>query len=120
MEFLTIHRERAGVILNFHQDIDAGITNQLTRQIDQELPDQYDFVLIDLSDIRFLDSAAVNLLINVIKSAREIGANHGIAGAEFQPKSVLQMIGVDNITGFYTDRPAALTALTAMSSKVSK
>lgn len=117
MDLLTIHRRDAGVILHFHQDIDAAITNQLIRQIDEDQPDQYEFLLIDLAEVRFLDSAAVNLLIKAIKSADEIDASHGIAGAEFQPKSVLQMIGVDKITGFYADRLAALTAL---SSKVNK
>jgi anti-anti-sigma factor len=113
MEFLTIDTVHDGIIFDFHQDIDAGITNQLARQIERDLPDYYRFLVIELSEVTFLDSAAVNLLINLIKTARAGDIPHGIAGADLQPLSVLKMIGVDTITNFYPHRRAAIMSLSS-------
>jgi anti-sigma B factor antagonist len=68
-------------------------------------------VVIDLSEVDFVDSAGVGVLVSVFKAARVHGRSVKFVTSRPGVVSVLRLIKLDQIFDIYTDSPAAVRAL---------
>ena len=59
-------------------------------------------VVIDLKDVRFIDSAGIGVLVNVFKLTRAKGCSIRYVGINADVMRVLEMLRLDHIFGFAT------------------
>jgi len=57
-------------------------------------------VVVDLEEIRFIDSAGVGVLVNVFKLARAKGCSARFVGIQSDVMMVLEMLRLDHIFDF--------------------
>ncbi len=57
----------------------------------------FDDLFLDLSDVRFMDSAAVGVLVAGIRRVREAGGQVTVGGARRNLRRLLQAIGFDRV-----------------------
>ena len=65
-------------------------------------------VVVDLSDVEFLDSAGVGVLVGLFKNARLRGGRARFCGLTPGVRSVLELIQLDRIFEIYDDVEAAV------------
>ncbi|MET9498418.1 STAS domain-containing protein [Streptomyces sp. NPDC006552] len=65
-------------------------------------------VLVDFSDVTFLDSSGLNILLSAHRNATDAGGWLRLAGTNANVLRILQIVGVDTIIGLYPTVPAAL------------
>jgi len=68
-------------------------------------------VLVDLTDVAFMDSSGLSALITASARARERGGTVALVVAADEPPSIFRFRGVDRLVALYPSREAALTAL---------
>lgn len=64
--------------------------------------------VVDLSEVEFLDSAGVGVLVSVFKNARASGASAAFAGLQPSVRAVLALIRLDSLFDVYPDAESAL------------
>ncbi len=72
-----------------------------------------DALIIDLSAVPYMDSAAIGSLVNVHVSCTNRKHKLGLAGASVRLKQTLAVTRVDSLFTFYPDVEQAETALSA-------
>lgn len=74
MEKLTIKRESDALLLQYVGEITLEITGDLKRRLDAELEgDDVKAVVIDLSEVTFMDSSGIGFLVSVNTRMRSSG-----------------------------------------------
>jgi len=106
---LRIRRERGAVVAR----LTGGATLEYTdaERVKAELLEAFSDshrCVVDLSEIEFLDSAGVGVLVSVFKNARASGASAAFAGIRPPVRAVLRLIRLDALLDLYPDAEAAL------------
>uniref|UniRef100_I2PZJ0 Anti-sigma factor antagonist n=1 Tax=Desulfovibrio sp. U5L TaxID=596152 RepID=I2PZJ0_9BACT len=74
MEKLTIKRDSDALMLRYSGEITLEITGDLKRRLDAELEDaDVKAVIIDLSDVSFMDSSGIGFLVSANTRMRSSG-----------------------------------------------
>jgi len=68
-------------------------------------------VIVDMSQVSFVDSAGLSALVSALKLVRRIGGDMVIAGMQPQAETVFSLTMLDQVIPIYADRQEALTAL---------
>ncbi len=68
------------------------------------------YIVVDLSDIEFIDSSGLGGLISGLKTAREAGGDLRIAAPSEQVQLVLQLTNLGRVLVHYDDTEAALAS----------
>jgi anti-sigma B factor antagonist len=84
----------------------------LTRRLEDALTRAHELV-VDLSDVSFIDSSGLSALLTASASARAKGGALALVLGEGQPPSIFRFRGVDRLLALYTSRDAALAGLSA-------
>ena len=82
----------------------------LDRQIVVALADATNLV-VDLTDVTFIDSSGLSTLLTASARAREHGGTVALVLAQDEPPSIFRFRGVDRLLALYASREAALAAL---------
>ena len=82
----------------------------LDRQIVVALADATNLV-VDLTDVTFIDSSGLSTLLTASARAREHGGTVALVLAQDEPPSIFRFRGVDRLLALYPSREAALAAL---------
>ena len=80
---------------------------QLQRVL-QEITPQY--LVIDLSNVPYMDSAGLGLLVNCYVSAQKHGRKIAVAGVRPRLMTILEMTKVDSLLPLYPNAEAAESA----------
>lgn len=70
-------------------------------------------VLVDLSEVDYLSSIAINMLVNTARSMANRGGKMGILGPQPQVGDVLDLTGVSQMIPIYSDFASAGAGLSA-------
>ncbi len=65
-------------------------------------------LVLDLSDVGFMDSAGIGLIIGRAKNISALGGRIALAGAETKLKKILELGGVRRIAALYPDYRTAV------------
>jgi anti-sigma B factor antagonist len=84
----------ASAQLAVHGDVDIATAPRLTAAL-EDLGERYAKVVIDLADVRFMDSAGLTALFLASRSADRAGFELGVTGAHGEVATVLEMTGLD-------------------------
>jgi anti-anti-sigma factor len=68
-------------------------------------------LVIDLTDVPFIDSSGLSSLLTASAEARERGGVVALVIAEGEPPSIIRFRGVDRLLSLYPSRDAALAGL---------
>jgi len=84
----------------------------LTRRLEDALARAHELV-VDLSDVSFIDSSGLSALLTASADARAKGGALALVLGEGQPPSIFRFRGVDRLLALYASRDAALAGLSA-------
>lgn len=68
-------------------------------------------VVVDLSEVSFLDSTGVGILVGALKAARRNGGALHFCGAQSRVRRILEITGLIGLLPLFETRAAALAAL---------
>ncbi len=83
-------------LVRFFGFIDASTVEKTKPALQESIPARCTNIILDLSQVSFLDSHGVGLFVSLLKRAHKQGGKVVFAGAEGQPAAVLQMVGFNN------------------------
>jgi anti-anti-sigma factor len=68
-------------------------------------------VVVDCSQVPYLDSTALNFLVGLYTAAKDAGGRFALCGLNKRMREVLRITHLDEILPIYTTRESALAAL---------
>ena len=111
---MNINETREGDVLVVA--VEGRIDSTTSKQLEDVLPERVQAsrrVLLDMSDVQYVSSAGLRVLLRAAKAARGTGHDLVLAGLLPQVHEVFQVIGFDSLFRIVHDRAAAMAALTA-------
>lgn len=106
-----IRNERGVTIVVLHGDVDVARGLALRDLLGELLGGPPGALVVDLTDVRFLDSSGVGLLVTSHRRAKEESRDFAIAGAGDAVRRTLQLTRTDRILTLYDSLDDALEAL---------
>jgi anti-anti-sigma factor len=95
--------------------VGGEVTFSNVRDFDRRLERAFDDgarnLVIDLSEVTFIDSSGLSALLTASKRARERGGAVALVLAQGEPPSIFRFRGVDRLLALYPSREAALRGL---------
>jgi len=112
---LTVEVERAGgrlSIVSLAGELDLGTIPLVESKLFGELEAQ-PAVILDLTQLRFIDSSGIALLIQAFRGSENGGggALHTVIARESQVERVFTLVGIDRAMAIHLTRAEALDAL---------
>ncbi|MEM7020740.1 MAG: STAS domain-containing protein [Pseudomonadota bacterium] len=102
-----------GVVLILHGDLDNLAANRLRPMLeDLSQHPEYQNVIIDLSDVDFMDSLGIGALMFLYKRLMVKERKLLLAGVKTQPFKAMKALTVEKVLACYPDVQACLEVLT--------
>jgi anti-sigma B factor antagonist len=109
---MNITEAREGEVLVIA--VDGRIDSTTSKQLEDILPERVQLtqrVLLDMSDVQYVSSAGLRVMLKAAKFARSTGHDLMLTGLLPQVHEVFQVIGFDSLFRILPDRAAAMDAL---------
>jgi anti-sigma B factor antagonist len=81
------------------------------RKLERAFADGARNLVIDLTDVTFIDSSGLSALLAASARARERGGTVALVLAQGEPPSIFRFRGVDRLLALYSSREEALSGL---------
>ncbi len=109
---MSLELERAEVdggfaVLKFAGRLDTAAAEECRIQVDELVASGEDRVIGDFSDLKFISSAGLNLLIRLYRELKKSGGEFRIAGLQPQIRKVFEMTGYTKVFDLYETVDAA-------------
>ncbi len=78
--------------------------NELRREVSDIVNMRADIVLIDLKDVKFIDSSGLGALVSVMKTVRTTGGKLFICSMNDQVRMLFELTKMDRIFDKFSDR----------------
>ena len=79
------------------QRIDSSISTEFKSKVFDLLDKQYKFILLDISEIDFIDSSGLGALISILKSVTSQNATLAICGAQSKIINLFKLTRMDKV-----------------------
>jgi len=89
-------------------DLDLAGAPRLRQQVHRVAPGGEPRLIVDLSEVDFVDSTGLGVLIGVLKRVRTQGGQLRLAGAQPSVHRVVELVGLDRVFETYPDVAAAI------------
>ena len=99
------------VLLAIAGELDAGVTRQVQRCVDEVLLDAPVLVVVDLSGLDFCDSTGLGALVRTSRRVTETGGTCVVAGARGPVARLLQLMSMERVLQLSPDVGQALETL---------
>jgi len=83
----------------------------LKGRLDAALDGDAQHLVVDLTDVTFIDSSGLSALLTASAEARRRGGRVALVLAQGEPPSIFRFRGVDRLHALYPSREAALAGL---------
>jgi anti-anti-sigma factor len=104
--FAVVDRRADGVTLRLEGEVDLATADVLRGVLDATRPATGTFVL-DVSDIEFMDSCGMHILLAEQQAAHDAGHRLVVSGAHGEVRRALRATGVDAVVCLLPDDRAA-------------
>lgn len=84
--------------------LDGIRANQLRRDVSDVVTTGADIVLIDLQDVKFIDSSGLGALVSAMKMVRTAGGKLFVCSLNDQVRMIFELTKMDRIFESFTDR----------------
>ncbi|MBW0015118.1 STAS domain-containing protein [Mycobacterium sp.] len=105
---VTRHREGEAVVLRVSGELDVVTVPTLATDIDIAINDQPAILVVDLTDVAFVSSAALSLLIEAHRLAEPTATSMRVAADKDAAIRPMRITGVDQILDLYPSVAAAI------------
>ena len=85
------------VTLKIRGELDALSAPELRPILDQVVEDQPRHVVVDLSDLRLVDSSGVGALVSLYKRVRARGGAVSVRGLKDQPLAIFRLLKLERV-----------------------
>lgn len=93
-------------VLEIRGELDLHTSAALQDRIAELIGEEPAFVALDLSDVAFMDSSALGVIVTALKRLRERGGDLAVVGAQGSPAKVLAITGMDRVIPSVAGRDA--------------
>ncbi len=107
---VTIHGDVAVLRFDGGEVLDSYVASDVKAQAFRRLDGRTDLV-IDLSNLEFVDSAGLGVLVGIYKRVKQRGRRVAVAGAQPYVSRVMKIIKLDQVFESFPDVPSALAEL---------
>jgi anti-sigma B factor antagonist len=99
------------VVLGLSGRLDATTAPDFKARLKRLVGDGYAQLVIDLTDVPFIDSSGLAALVSGLKAAREASGTLKLVGLNEQTRTVFRVTLLDRVFAFYPDVNEAIDAL---------
>ncbi|HWJ11490.1 MAG TPA: STAS domain-containing protein [Nocardioides sp.] len=97
MELARSEPVDGAVVLSAAGRLNLTTAPQLRRTVDEAVTEGRARVVLDLTDVVFIDSSGLGAIVGGLKAARQAGGDLRIAGAGEQVRTVLGLTNLDRV-----------------------
>ena len=97
-------------MISLQGELDLGTIPRVEKHLFEEVRVNAG-VIVDLTDVSFIDSSGIGLLIRALRSTEDAGAVHTVVAEGSQVDRVFSLAGIDRVLPIFTAREPALEAL---------
>jgi anti-anti-sigma factor len=98
-------------IVAISDEVTFSNVSDLNRRLEAALDGGAQNLVVDLSEVTFIDSSGLSALLTASAQARERGGAVALVLAQPEPPSIFRFRGVERLLSLYPSRDAALAAL---------
>jgi anti-sigma B factor antagonist len=110
MEYQT--RNESGVtIIDLDGEIDVSQAPRLRKTIIDLLENNTTPLLINMSDVVYIDSAGLSVIIAAHRKARDTGTPFGLCGPQQPVRQVFHITGMDKVISIFADAEEGIAHL---------
>ncbi len=117
---LRVRNTGAVTLVEIGGEIDLHSAPQLRAALSKTSEVPPSRVVIDLSEVTFIDSTGIGVLVGALKRAREGGGALHFCGVQSRVRRVFEITGLLRLLPLFDTREAALTALAAPGAETAK
>ncbi len=104
-------REKGKVLIfDIRGDLDAKSASILKERINEKITDGKSLILINLSDVPYMDSAGLGVLVSGLKNANRLSGDLRIWGLQDEVKSIFELTRLNKVFQIYEDELAAVSS----------
>ena len=108
---ISARRQDSGTIFDVSGDIDFANSRQLRQWVLQEIRESHVArVVVNLSQVGYIDSSGVASLIEGLKASRDIGSRFILFGLSTSAREVLQLSRLIKVFEIYDNEEQALAS----------
>ncbi len=100
-------------IVAFTGVLDAAATPAARREIKDVLDSGQVRLVVDLSDVRFIDSSGLSILVTALKAARAAGGDVVLLKPPPVVRTLLELTRLHRVLEIFEDEPAAVARVEA-------
>ena len=98
---IKVTQEKQLAIVAITGSVDSLTSGEVTRSLSQQIEAGKKRVIVDLSQVDFLGSAGLRVILAGLKESRQQGGDLSLAGAQPGVEKILKMSGFTNILKAY-------------------
>ena len=96
------------LIAHLKGELDQHSAVKLRMNLDKKIMDGTSHLIFDLSELDFMDSSGIGIIIGRYKNLTALGGTTSVAGAKPHVEKILYMAAIDRIIPVYPDVSTAL------------
>jgi anti-anti-sigma factor len=100
MEFLIQELDSGNVRVTIRGSFDANTAPEVRKQLDGIVQGQPALVMVDISDLRQIDSTGVGGLVSLFKRVRGYGGEFRLQGVNGQPQGIFEVLRLDRVFSY--------------------
>jgi len=94
---VNIERVNDSIIVCPMGEIDLGRSPSLRQQLTQAMSESYDRLVIDLSEVPYMDSSGVATLVEAMQQSRRSGSKLVLCGLQDKVRSIFEIARLDTV-----------------------
>jgi anti-sigma B factor antagonist len=94
---VDVRNEDRAVVFAIEGELDLASSPTLEQEIDRVSDDDVDLLIVDLRELRFMDSTGLHALVKANKRAKESGRKFAVVQGGAQIQRLLSLTGVDEL-----------------------
>ena len=97
-------------VLPLHGEIDLNVSPEIATTFTEMVRTRPRRILVDMTDVTYIDSSGLAVLINGMQQVKEYGGKFALIGLQDDVRSILQTARLDQLFATYPHVDAALEA----------
>lgn len=93
-----------GLVLVLRGRLDAVTAPQLKSKLKGLVADGHDQLVVDLTEVPFIDSSGLSALVSGLRAAREAGGTLKLIGLNEQTRTAFRLTQLDRVFEIFPDR----------------
>jgi anti-sigma B factor antagonist len=106
----TTQRQNRSNVLKLKGEIDLHVSPTVTASLNEMIEKKPERLVVDLSQVSYMDSAGLAVLIEAMQKVEAYGGKFMLAGLQETVRSIFEISRLDQVFQIFPEADAALTA----------